>query len=162
MFREPALQTTHHYLPAEVRPFFRVHFGDANYDGYIYVLTRQTRLGHKNPSQCPFKTVAAVPMDKLEDFLSKMHVSEFGDYYLSANTFTSPKHRRIERLFTLNNLVIDIDCHRDTSPIRREAHIEHADYIRRIVRDTTGHTMMHRYIMEKGTWEDWDGNPLPY
>lgn len=125
MFREPALQTTHRYLPAEVRPFFRVHFGDANYDGYIYVMTRQTRLGHKNPSQCPFKTVAAVPMDKLEDFLSKMHVSEFGDYYLSANTFTSPKHRRIEQLFTLNNLVIDIDCHRDTSPIRREVHIEH-------------------------------------
>lgn len=43
-----------------------------------------------------------------------------------------------------------------------EAKAHHADYIRRIVRDKTGHTRMHRYIMGKGTWEDWDGNPLPY
>lgn len=112
MSYQPTHQRNHQHLDGFAMQFVCNHYRDASYNGYVYVATRQRR-GKTPLDKLPFKVISAVPIADLIRWLSQMHVSNDGDYYITANTFTSPIHRDYDHLFSINNIVIDIDCHRE-------------------------------------------------
>ncbi len=111
---EPKELKYHNHINHAIHDFMRVHFYDSTYDGHIWFGTKQCRnekLYGKSFFDKDFQEMSAVRVSEARDYINKMHISKFGNYYLTANVLTSPAERRTARLFTINNIVIDIDCH---------------------------------------------------
>ena len=100
----PKKQPNHRYLEALEPDFFDwldIHYGDHSFEGVVSV-------GYKRTTGLwPLKSCR---ITELKSYLKEMHISQQLDYYLTANTVIAGK-RQNEFLFSLNNIVIDIDCH---------------------------------------------------
>lgn len=111
----PKIQKNHTYLPHdEIEEFAVKHFA-STFNGFVFIAMKShlPEKFMKNP-KLKFQEMAAVPVDELVDFLQKMHASPNCDYYITANTMRRPKKRSYKNLFTIDNIVIDIDCHAKT------------------------------------------------
>ncbi len=99
-------------LPPEALEWFRFHFPqNSSFDGFFQLCYR----GKKG-----FRTLWTGVQDNMEEFLSKMRILNKSDYYLSANCTTTVKRNK-EKLFALQNIVIDLDCHLDhLHPIEKD------------------------------------------
>lgn len=87
----------------DLNAFYKLHFGDATYDGNVFIQAK-LKLGS-------FEKPTAVAISGLKSYLEKQQFRDDKNYYLTANDFKNPYKRRRYNLFTLKNLVIDIDCH---------------------------------------------------
>lgn len=107
-------QKEHTHIDARILDFTKVHFGDASYNGFVWLGTKQCKnyvINGKSRFDKGFQDMKAVRISELPNFLREMHVSEFGNYYITANVMTSNARRCMDTAFTINNIVIDIDCH---------------------------------------------------
>lgn len=106
MSNVPVKQPNHRYIETLDPAFFDwldIHYGEHNFEGTV-------TIGYKaDKGVMPLKSCR---ITKLKEYLKEMHVSNRLDYYLTANTVTAGK-RQLSFLFSLNNIVIDIDCHDD-------------------------------------------------
>lgn len=102
---EPKKQPKHNFIDSVVVDFIKTHFGDTSFNGRIVIgMKGEYKLGTY------MKTISCVDISSLPDYISKMHISKFRDYYITANTITNTS-RRMSSLFSLNNIVIDLDNH---------------------------------------------------
>lgn len=74
---------------------------DTQYRGYVHILIKRTSDDVSN---------LFIEIDNVERFISNLCIKNSSDYYITANTTVYSK-RQTEDLFSLNNIVIDIDCH---------------------------------------------------
>ena len=79
-------------------------FKDFNYDGMIHLCLLD--------SNGFMKSIASIKANDLSRFMAKFKFQKSCNYYITANT-TKRDNRVSEDLFSLNNIVIDIDCHAD-------------------------------------------------
>ena len=79
-------------------------FKDFNYDGMIHLCMLDSKSFMKN--------IASIKSNDLIRFMSGFSFSKNCNYYITANT-TKRDNRVSVELFSLNNIVIDIDCHAD-------------------------------------------------
>lgn len=102
MYTQPKEQKNHRYLPDETINFVETVF-DPTYNGKVTIYCAEG--GNK------FKSVVTLPISEAPSFLRKMHISKNRGYYITRNCTVDNK-RRLDHLFSLQNIVIDIDCHR--------------------------------------------------
>ena len=76
-------------------------FGESDYSSVICI-------GHHKQGQDGIITYAYIPSSKID--INKINIKTDSDFYITANTLTR-KDRKTENLFSLKNIVIDIDCH---------------------------------------------------
>ncbi len=102
-------------LPSSALEWFDFHFPTSDFDGNIQI----AYSGQKG-----FQHLWTGDRQDIRGFLAEMTVFSKSNYYISANTFTNHQ-RKLENLFSLENMVIDIDCHQeDISPNQRENLLE--------------------------------------
>lgn len=85
--------------------WYKIHFPPSSFDGRI-------QIGYRKSGQTKLKPLLIRDREVVEHFLETMYMSPNYDYYIMANTVTGVKRRK-ESLFTLQNIVIDIDNHGD-------------------------------------------------
>lgn len=99
-------------VPMETLEWLRVHFAPSSFHGRL-------QLGHRgrNKGVLPLFTCER---GKMMDFVAHMTVKPSDDYYITSNMVCGVK-RNMEGLFSLHNIVIDVDCHGDElSDLARE------------------------------------------
>ena len=109
-------------IDTRVQDFIDIIFKESEFDGYVFIgmlpdglkeNTNSTKVQKKGLSQLP-----PVKLLKLKEFMSTLLIDKSTNYYITRNTFRSSGfivHRDKASLFSLNNIVIDIDCHKDFS-----------------------------------------------
>lgn len=68
-------------------------------------------IGYHAPDMDGISELAYIPTTAAD--LKKLKLKENCDYYITANTLTK-RERKSENLFSLQNIVIDVDCHNST------------------------------------------------
>jgi len=96
-------QRFHRHVPASVLQWFELHYGSSPFNGRIQLAIR--KKGGRSIWPLHTGTIAS-----MSEFLSDAHISQNRDYYITANS-VSGVHRQAESLFSLHNIVIDIDAH---------------------------------------------------
>lgn len=89
-------------VPMETLEWMRVHFAPSTFHGRL-------QIGHRGKKQgvLPLFTCER---EKMMDFVAHMDVYTGADYYITANMVSGVK-RSMDQLFSLHNMVIDVDCH---------------------------------------------------
>jgi Response regulator containing a CheY-like receiver domain and an HTH DNA-binding domain len=96
-------QHFHNHIPTPVLEWFKLHYGPSPFNGRIQLAIR--KKGSRSIWPLHTGTIAS-----MTEFLSDAHISQNRDYYITANSI-SGVHRQAESLFSLHNIVIDIDAH---------------------------------------------------
>lgn len=96
-------QKRHRHLPSSALAWFRLHFRASGFNGRF-------QIGFRRPESPSILPLTTQPMDKLPDFVESAHFSRRMDYYITANSVAGVQRRK-EGLFSLHNIVIDIDLH---------------------------------------------------
>lgn len=86
--------------------FLSYHFPQSSFCGRVQVGCR----GYLSSTLLPALTCS---YSELLFYISSFYISPTADYYVSGNTFSGVS-RRVSSLFSLHNLVVDVDCHDDT------------------------------------------------
>ena len=128
-------------------------FGESDYSSVICI-------GQHKKGQDGITTYAYIPSSKID--INKINIKTDSDFYITANTLTR-KDRKTENLFSLKNIVIDIDCHNsELDDYDRNELLE--DFLFRIKRDLelppfniihfTGRGLQLWYCLEEiaGVW----------
>ena len=128
-------------------------FGESDYSSVICI-------GKHKQGQDGIITYAYIPSSKID--MNKINIKTDSDFYITANTLTR-KERKTENLFSLKNIVIDIDCHNsELDDYDRNKLLE--DFLFRIKRDLdlpsfnivhfTGRGLQLWYCLEEiaGVW----------
>ena len=128
-------------------------FGESDYNSVICI-------GQHKKGQDGITTYAYIPSSKID--INKINIKTDSDFYITANTLTR-KDRKTENLFSLKNIVIDIDCHNsELDDYDRNELLE--DFLFRIKRDLelppfniihfTGRGLQLWYCLEEiaGVW----------
>ena len=131
----------------------KLAFGESDYNSVICI-------GHHKQGQDGIITYAYIPSSKID--INKINIKTDSDFYITANTLTR-KDRKTENLFSLKNIVIDIDCHNsELDDYDRNELLE--DFLFRIKRDLelppfniihfTGRGLQLWYCLEEiaGVW----------
>lgn len=89
-------------VPMETLEWMRLHFAPSGFNGRL-------QIGHRGRKEgvLPLFTCER---SQMMDFVAHLQVSPDADYYITANMVCGVK-RRLEDLFSLHNIVIDVDCH---------------------------------------------------
>lgn len=98
----PIKQRNHTYINRAIDKWLDIHFGDTSFNGRVVIGHRKNGGG--------IYTMTARPLTELRPYVRMIHASARLDYYITANT-VSGVSRRKDKLFGLQNIVIDIDCH---------------------------------------------------
>ena len=102
----------------------QIAFGESNYTSVVCI-------GFRKLGQDAINTYSYIPSDKLD--VSKINIKSDVDFYITANTLTK-RERKTENLFSLKNIVIDVDCHNsELDAYDRNKLLE--DFVFRIKRD---------------------------
>lgn len=96
-------QKRHRHLPSPALAWLRLHFQESGFNGRF-------QIGFRRPDSSSILPLTTQPMDKLPDFVESAHFSRRLDYYITANSVAGVQRRK-EGLFSLHNIVIDIDLH---------------------------------------------------
>ena len=83
--------------------WFDVHFPPSSFHGRLHV-------GRRSGDVNGVLRLYTGDREAVRAFIEKMHVSKKVDYYITANTVNGVS-RTLDGLFSLDNIVIDIDCH---------------------------------------------------
>lgn len=83
--------------------FIHLHFPPSTFDGKIHIGCR----GRRHSSILPALTSS---YSQLSHRISTFHFARFADYYIMGNSVTGSR-RLSNHLFSLHNIVIDLDCH---------------------------------------------------
>ena len=131
----------------------KLAFGESNYNSVVCI-------GQHKQGQDGIITYAYIPSSKID--INKINIKTDSDFYITANTLTR-KDRKTENLFSLKNIVIDIDCHNsELDDYDRNELLE--DFLFRIKRDLelppfniihfTGRGLQLWYCLEEiaGVW----------
>lgn len=95
----------------ELFDFLKIHFDESDFNGRVQVGCRGRKCSVILPAlTCDYK--------KLISVISDFYVISTSDYYITANAFSGVR-RFSNDLFSLHNLVIDIDCHGDYGSLQR-------------------------------------------
>lgn len=103
-----SVKTTYRFsknLDESVLSWFDVQFPPSSFHGRIHI-------GRMKDDGFGVLKLFSGERESVRDFLENMHVSEKIDYYITANTVNGVE-RSLEGLFSLDNIVLDIDCHDD-------------------------------------------------
>lgn len=92
-------------LDESVLFWYDIHFPASSFRGRIHI-------GRKKNDGFGVQKLFLGEREAVRGFLENMHVSEKLDYYITANTVNGVE-RTLEGLFSLDNIVLDIDCHDD-------------------------------------------------
>lgn len=82
--------------------FIAVHYGQSAFNGHII-------LGARKNGQSSIYRFRSIETQKLQENIGDLHFKNM-DYYITANSF-SGLDRKMDKLFALENIVIDIDYH---------------------------------------------------
>jgi len=96
-------QYLHHNLSEEVLRWFDIQFSPSTFHGRL-------QIGRRRNDGYGVQRLFMGERDAVRAFLKDMHVSSKLDYYIMAN-MVSGVERKVDGLFSLHNIVIDIDCH---------------------------------------------------
>lgn len=108
MMQMPIKQRTHNYISRDILPWIDLHFpADSAYKGRIFI-------GQRKRDTNGIYNLTRRSIDELAQFIPAMHISNRIDYYIMANTVKGVD-RNTDDVFSLNNIVIDIDCHGENS-----------------------------------------------
>lgn len=108
MITMPRAQKNHNFISAEIMPWINLHFpADSAYKGRIFI-------GQRKRDTNGIYNLSRRSINELAQFVPAMHISNRLDYYIMANT-VSGVERNTDEVFSLNNIVIDIDCHSENS-----------------------------------------------
>ena len=131
----------------------KLAFGESNYNSVVCI-------GQHKQGQDGIITYAYIPSSKID--INKINIKTDSDFYITANTLTR-KDRKTENLFSLKNIVVDIDCHNsELDDYDRNELLE--DFLFRIKRDLelppfniihfTGRGLQLWYCLEEiaGVW----------
>ena len=102
MIAAPLLQRNHKFIDRRIAEWLDIHFGDSSFNGRIFI-------GHRKRGGGVY-TMSARNISELKEYVMLIHASQRMDYYITANS-VSGTSRTINGLFSLHNIVIDIDCH---------------------------------------------------
>lgn len=87
-----------------LKAWFEKQFSSSAFQGRL-------QIGYRSPGSTAVLPMFTCERDKLAEFLGESMVFHPSvDYYITANTVSGVK-RRAEQLFSLENIVIDVDCH---------------------------------------------------
>ena len=123
----PIKQRNHKYINNAIDKWLDIHFGDTSFNGRVVIGHRKNGGG--------IYTMSARSLTELRPYVRMIHASARLDYYITANT-VSGVSRRIDHLFGLQNIVIDVDCH-DKKYARNVSSLVEA-FIWRLKRDLWG------------------------
>lgn len=90
-------------VPPDTLEWFRLHFAPSPFHGRI-------QLGQRGGNRSGILPLFTCNREEMEEFIGGLQVYSSADYYITANMISGVK-RRAEELFSLHNLVIDLDCH---------------------------------------------------
>lgn len=96
-------QKRHRPLPSPALKWLQIHFKESGFNGRF-------QIGYRKPESSALLPLTTQPLDRLHEFCEKAHFSSRFDYYITANSFSGVKRQK-EDLFSLHNIVIDIDEH---------------------------------------------------
>ncbi len=99
-------------------------YGNSEYNSVVC-------LGYHNTGTDGIYTIGYIPVSEVK--ADKLKFNKFRDYYITANTLKK-RDRRAENLFSLKNIVIDIDCH-DPEITKQEREELLEDFLWRMYRD---------------------------
>ena len=106
-------QYRHNHIQPEALAWFERHFPPSTFHGRI-------QIGRRKNDGFGLQKLFLGEREQVQEFLQEMHASPHLDYYIMANTICGVS-RKAEGLFTLQNIVIDIDCHNtEVSPWERD------------------------------------------
>ena len=106
-------QYRHNHIQPEALAWFERHFPPSTFHGRI-------QIGRRKNDGFGLQKLFLGEREQVQEFLQEMHASPHLDYYIMANTNCGVS-RKAEGLFTLQNIVIDIDCHNtEVSPWERD------------------------------------------
>lgn len=97
------VQKHHRFLPSPALKWFKLHFQSSGFNGRF-------QIGIRGPRSSAILPLTTQSMDQLHEFVETAHFSGRLDYYITANAF-SGVNRQKQELFSLHNIVIDIDVH---------------------------------------------------
>ena len=103
----PRKMPYHKHIGIEIMPWLTLHYPmDSAFNGRIFIGRKKEGI------MC---TVSRRNIVEIPYFVPQMHISKVCDYYITANA-VSGVVRQKKDLFSLHNIVVDIDCHADGVP----------------------------------------------
>lgn len=96
-------QYLHKNMSSDAVEWFRQQFPQSGFNGRF-------QLGHRQRGRTEIWPLFTAELDRIEEFLSEMHISMKIDYYITANAVCGTE-RKAEKLFSLHNIVLDVDAH---------------------------------------------------
>ena len=96
-------QRLHKTLSPAILDWFNHHYEPSNFDGRF-------QIGFRRADEEGIWPLVTGDIGVIGEFLKSMHISGHLDYYITANSFSGIE-RKADSLFSLHNIVIDIDAH---------------------------------------------------
>lgn len=98
-------QKHHRHLPSPALDWLQLHFQSSGFNGRF-------QIGYRRPESGSILPLTTQPLEQLPGFIESAHFSLRLDYYIMANSFNGVKRQK-DDLFSLHNIVVDIDSHSD-------------------------------------------------
>ena len=111
-------------LPAQALEWFDRQFGENSFDGWFH-------LGYRRQGTSEIWPLFKGNREKVREFLQGFNVHGKIDFYITANATKTGSERKGENLFSIHNIVIDIDNHAADQTYMRPLHQKLADTITR-------------------------------
>ena len=108
MITYPITQKYHNYIDSNILPWIDLHFpADSSYNGRVFLGVRKIAKDRDY-----FETLSRRNIGELRSFIPEMHISQVRDYYITANAMSGVE-RANNHVFSLHNIVIDVDLHEE-------------------------------------------------
>lgn len=103
-------------LPERALSWFDFHYAPSPFHGRF-------QLGYRKKGETGIWPLFTGERESVEEFLMGMHMSSNLDYYITANAVKGVK-RGSDQIFSLHNIVLDIDSHKDADEPPNQGQLE--------------------------------------